>query len=56
MAGKVLPKETGTRRVVGLGVVLMRCFWRQSRWSALWVLRASRTVGASNAAASQVPR
>lgn len=55
MAGKFSRKKQETGASWVLGAVLIALLLAAITLGALWVLRASRTVGASNAAASQVP-
>lgn len=55
MAGKFSRKKQEPGASWVLGAVLIVLLLAAITLGALWVLRASRTVGASNAAASQVP-
>lgn len=55
MAGKFSRKKQETGASWVLGAVLIALLLAAITLGALWVLRASRTVGASNAAALQVP-
>ena len=55
MAGKFSRKKQESGASWFIGAVLIALLLAAITLGALWVLRASRTVGASNAAASQVP-
>ena len=55
MAGKFSRKKQEPDASWVLGAVLIALLLAAITLGALWVLRTSRTVGASNAAASQVP-